>query len=198
MSGADLPLAPEDAARAGIYGLLARLYYAPPDQAVLAEIINAPLFAEGDAPIARAWRELADSCRTAFPVMLENEHTELFVGTGKAEVTPYLLHYTLRNTADVPLVGLRARLAAWGIARREQAPEPEDHVAGLLETLRIAIALQHRSPEEQREFFSAYLADGGLLFCSAVTASAKANFYRRVAAFTREFLLLEREAFAML
>lgn len=191
-------LAPEDAARAGIYGLLARLYYAPPDQAVLAEITHAPLFAEGDAPIARAWRDLAEASRVAYPVILENEHTELFVGTGKAEVTPYLLHYTLKHSSDVPLVGLRAQLQAWGIARRSQASEPEDHVAGLCETLRIAIAVQHRSPEEQRAFFTTYLADAGLLFCSAVSASPKANFYGRVAAFTREFLLLEREAFAML
>ena len=191
-------LAPEDAARAGIYGLLARLYYAPPDQAVLAEITHSTLFVEGDAPIARAWRELAGACGTAYPVMLENEHTDLFVGTGKAEVTPYLLHYTLKHSSDVPLVGLRAQLDAWGIARKSQASEPEDHVAGLFETLRIAIAVQHRSPEEQREFFRTFLLDAGLLFCGAVSASPKANFYRRVAAFTREFLVLEREAFAML
>lgn len=190
-------LAPEDAGRAGLYGLLARLYYAPPDQAVLAEIINAALFREGDAPIARAWRDLAEASRGAYPVLLENEHTELFVGTGKAEVTPYLLHYTLKHSSDTPLVHLRARLGEWGIARRQDAAEPEDHIAGLCETLRIAIAVQQRSIEEQRDFFSTYLRDGGLLFCSAVSASPKADFYRRVAAFTREFLLLEQAAFDM-
>ena len=43
---------------------------------------------------------IIDACRDAFPVVLENEHTSLFVGTGKAEVTPYLTHYTIEYATD--------------------------------------------------------------------------------------------------
>ena len=185
---------PEDEARAGIYGLIARLLYAPPDAGTLGYILHANAF-EGSGAVAVAWRNLVEACRTAFPVVIENEHTELFVGTGKSEVTPYLTHYVIKFATDNPLVELRQQLARWGIARRENANEPEDHIAGISEAMRFAIAVQHRSLEDQRAFFEGFLYRGGIAFCDAVTASAKANFYRLVATFAREFLELEREAF---
>ena len=198
MSAQPGALAPEDEARAALYGLIARLFYAPPDQAVLGYIVNAGAFGDGDRPVAQAWRELAAASRKAFPVMLESEHTQLFVGTGRSEVTPYLSHYVLEHTSDNPLVGLRQQLKRWGIARRESAGEPEDHVAGVCETMRFAIAVQQRSDEEQKSFFDSFVYKGALRFCDAVSASPNASFYRSVAAFTRAFLELERQAFDML
>jgi len=186
---------PEDEARASIYGLIARLFYAPPDPEVLAQVLHSGAFEGSQAPAAVAWRELADACRNAFPVVLENEHTALFVGTGKAEVTPYLTHYTIQYATDNPLVDLRQQLNRWGMRRKENANEPEDHVAGICEAMRFAIAVQQRPLEEQKMFFESYLYRGGIAFCSAVTASSKADFYRRVAQFARAFLELEREAF---
>ena len=191
-------LQPEDEARAAYYGLIARLFYAAPDAAVLAQMLHADAFAGSDAPIALAWRELEAAAKTAFPVVLENEHTELFVGTGKAEVTPYLTHYTIQYATDTPLVDVRQQLRHWGIARRESACEPEDHFSALCEAMRFAIAVQHRTDEEQREFFDRYLYRGAIAFCDAVTASPKASFYRLVARFARTFLELEQEAFRML
>jgi len=186
---------PEDEARAAIYGLIARLFYAPPDQDVLAQVLHSGVFAGSQAPAAVAWRELADACRNAFPVVLENEHTALFVGTGKAEVTPYLTHYTIQYATDNPLVELRQQLNRWGMRRKENANEPEDHIAGICEAMRFAIAVQQRNIEEQKMFFDNYLYRGGVAFCSAVTASDKADFYRRVALFARAYLELERDAF---
>jgi TorA maturation chaperone TorD len=190
-------LAPEDEARAAVYGLIARLFYAPPDQAVLGQVLHAGAFEGSKEPIALAWQDLMETCRHAFPEMLENEHTDLFVGTGKAEVTPYLTHYTIQYATDNPLVGLRQQLERWGMRRKENANEPEDHVAGICEAMRMAIAVQHRDLAEQKAFFERYLYSGGIAFCDAVTASAKADFYRRVARFAREFLEVEREAFEM-
>jgi TorA maturation chaperone TorD len=131
-------------------------------------------------------------------VVLENEHTELFVGTGKAEVTPYLTHYTIKYATDNPLVELRQQLKRWGMARRESANEPEDHIAGLCEAMRFAIAVQHRGEEEQKVYFERFLYRGAIAFCDAVSASPKAVFYRLVARFARAFFELEREAFEML
>jgi TorA maturation chaperone TorD len=190
-------LAPEDEARAAVYGLIARLFYAPPDPAVLGQVLHAAAFEGSREPIALAWRELMEACRNAFPVMLENEHTELFVGTGKAEVTPYLTHYTIRYATDNPLVDLRQQLGRWGMQRKENANEPEDHIAGICEAMRLAIAVQHRELAEQKVFFERYLYPGGIAFCDAVTASRKAVFYGHVARFAREFLEVEREAFEM-
>jgi TorA maturation chaperone TorD len=190
-------LQPEDEARAGIYGLIARLFYAPPDAGTLGHILNSAAF-EGDGKLAVAWRDLAAACRSAFPVVLENEHTELFIGTGKAEVTPYLTSYVIKYATDNPLVELRQQLARWGMGRRENANEPEDHIAGICEAMRFAIAVQHRPLDEQKDFFEHFLYRGAIAFCNAVSASTKAAFYRPVAAFAREFFELEREAFEML
>jgi TorA maturation chaperone TorD len=194
----DPELQPEDAARAGIYGLIARFFYAAPDEGVLGQLLHSNAFEGNEAPIALAWRDLVEAGRTAYPVVLENEHTELFVGTGRAEVTPYLTHYTIKYATDNPLVELRQQLIRWGLARRESAHEPEDHIAGICETMRIAIAVQHRSDQEQQSYFERFIYRGGVAFCDAVTASPKAVFYRRVAVFARAFFELEHEAFGML
>ena len=194
----DLELQPEDAARAGIYGLIARLFYAAPDEGVLGQLLHSQAFEESQEPIALAWRELVAAGRTVFPVRLENEHTELFVGTGRAEVTPYLTHYTIKYATDNPLVELRQQLIRWGMARRENVNEPEDHIAGVCETMRFAIAVQHRSDEEQNSFFERFIFRGGIAFCDAVIASPKAVFYHRVAVFARTFFEVEHEAVGML
>jgi TorA maturation chaperone TorD len=198
-------LQPEDEGRAAFYGLIARLFYAPPDEQLLAQLLHARAFEDGGGErgalgeaLAVAWRELVDACGKAFPVVLENEHTELFVGTGKSEVTVYLSHYVLRHANDNPLVGLRAQLAQWGIARHERVGEPEDHIAGICEAMRFAIAVQHRSLDEQKAFFDAFVYRGAAAFCDAVNASAKASFYRLVANFARAFFELEREAFEIM
>jgi TorA maturation chaperone TorD len=191
-------LQPEDEARAAIYGLIARLFYAPPDEGVLAQLLHSTAFEGSQEPVALAWREMVEAGRTAFPVVLENEHTELFVGTGKAEVTPYLTHYTIKYANENPLVELRQQLKRWGIGRRNSVNEPEDHIAGICEAMRFAIAAQHRSLDEQKEFFERFLYRGAVALCDAVTASPKAIFYRQVAQFARAFLEVERQAFEML
>ena len=198
-AAADTPeIEPEDEARAAFYGLIAQLFYAPPDQNVLAQILNARAFEGDEGALALRWRELAERSRTAFPVMLENEHTELFVGTGKAPVTPYLIHYDAAGrTLDNPLVQLRKQLGEWGMSRREHAAEPEDHIAGVCESMRIAIALQHRSVDEQKSFFDRFIYKGASAFFAAVVASPKSDFYRCVAHFAAEFVEVERRAFDM-
>ena len=188
--------APEELARANFYGLIARLFYAPPDGQLISELLLAQPI-EGDAQLAAAWREMVEACRNVFPVTLEHEHTGLFVGTGKAEVTPYLSHYVVQYATDNPLVELRQQLAAWGMGRRGEVPEYEDHVSGVCEAMRFAIAVQQRTPEEQRDFFERFLHRGAIAFCDAVTASKNAHFYQHVARFARAFFDIEKAAFEM-
>lgn len=189
-------IAPEDAARANLYGLIARLFYAPPDARLLSELRQAPPM-DADGELAAAWRELVAASGSADLAALEDEHTVLFIGTGKAQVTPYLSHYVLRHTTDNPLVELRAQLGAWGIGRREAVPEYEDHISGICETMRFVIAVQHRAPEEQQRFFERFVYRGVAGFCDAVNTSNQARFYRVVARFTRAFLEVEKDAFEM-
>jgi len=189
-------VAPEDLARANFYGLVSRLFYGAPDQQLISELRGAPQM-EGDGALATAWRELVDACASSFPVALENEHTGLFIGTGRAEVTPYLSSYVMRHSSDTPLVELRGQLAAWGISRREGVAEYEDHVSAVFETMRFAIAVQQRDAEEQRAFFDRFIYRGATAFCNAVTASPNARFYATVARFTQVFLDIEKDGFEM-
>ena len=192
-------LPPEEAARANLYGVIARLFYAPPDEQLISEL---QLAGEGDAAdtsrLATAWRAMIDACRSAFPAALRDEHTVLFVGTGKSEISPYLSKYLARHSSDNPLVALRQLLDAWGVARREGVPEYEDHIAGVCETMRFVIAVQQRPPEEQKILFDRFLYDGAIGFCSAVNASKDARFYRLVASFAQAFLEVEKTAFEMM
>jgi TorA maturation chaperone TorD len=191
-------LPPEEAARANLYGVIARLFYAPPDEQLISELQLAAGSDRSDtSPLAVAWRAMIDAARTAFPAALRDEHTVLFVGTGKSEVSPYLAKYLQRHSSDNPLVELRQLLATWGIGRREGVPEYEDHVSGVCETMRFAIAVQQRSPEDQKILFERFLYRGATAFCSAVTASKEARFYRLVANFAQAFLDIEKTAFEM-
>lgn len=190
-------LPPEEAARANLYGVIARLFYSPPDEQLISE-----LQLGGDSgdhsQLAVAWRAMIDAARTAFPPALRDEHTVLFVGTGKCEVTPYLSHYLARHSSDTPLVALRQLLDSWGIARRQGVAEYEDHVAGICETMRFAIAVQHRAAEDQKLLFDHFLYPGASAFCTAVSTSKEARFYRLVANFAQAFLQVEKSAFEMM
>jgi len=196
-----MTLEAEDLARADLYGVLARLFYAAPDAQLLSELKQrAAGVAEVQGPsaaLASAWRALGEACGSALPAHLEDEHTELFVGTGKAEITPYLAHYTMRHESETPLVALRDQLARWGLQRRADVFEPEDHVSGLCEVMRFAIAVQHRSVEEQRNFFERYLYEGGVRFFDAIGKSEKARYYKRVAELASAYFEIEREAFSI-
>lgn len=193
---------PEDQARAQLYGLVASLFHAAPDAQLLSALVHADGFRDDDdarteqgRALSAAWRELTDACRSAYPVLLSHEHTDLFVSAGRAEVTPYLMHYVMQYESETPLVELRSQLAEWGIARRESVNEPEDHISALCETMRFAIAVQQRPLADQKAFFERYLFRGAIAFCDAVRASEKARFYRHVAGFAAAFLEVEREAF---
>jgi TorA maturation chaperone TorD len=197
-------LPPEESARANVYGLIARLFYAPPDEQLISELI---LAANGDqsaehtaeqSALADAWHGMVEACRTAFPAALRDEHTLLFVGTGRALVTPYLSHYVVRYQSDNPLVELRSLLDGWGMGRLDGVPEYEDHVSGVCEAMRFAIAVQQRPAEDQRTLFTRFLFPGALAFCSAVSASKEARFYVHVARFALAFLDIEKTAFEMM
>jgi TorA maturation chaperone TorD len=193
---------PEDQARAQLYGLVASLFYAAPDAQLLSALVHAEGFRDDDEArteqgrsLAAAWRALTEACRSAFPVLLAHEHTDLLVSPGRAEVTPYLMHYVMQYESETPLVELRRQLGEWGIARRESVHDPEDHISALCEIMRFAIAVQQRPLAEQKAFFNRYLYRGAIAFCDAVRASDKARFYKHVAEFTRAFFEVEREAF---
>src|SRR5438045_8608474 len=141
--------APEEQARANFYGLLARLFYAPPDASLLKALALADELDAEDETVAACWRGLLAAAAATEAEAVRAEYDEAFVGTGKAPVTLYACAYSLRYTNETPLAALRADLAALGLARREQAGEPEDHIAALCDTMPHLIGRQHTPLPQQ-------------------------------------------------
>jgi len=198
-SGVPPALAPEDAARANFYGLLARLYYAPPDRALLAALAGADEITAqgGDTPLALAWRELKDGAATLDEDAARREFEALFIGTGKAEVSPYAGAYVKRSRADQQLVALRQYLAQHRLGRQSGVNEPEDHFAALCDVMRHLVAELHAAPGAQREFFTAFVWSSTVSYCDATERAERAAFYRLVARFARRFLEVEHALFEL-
>ena len=185
----------EDRARGQVYALLGHLLAGPPDAALL-ESLRGVAPEPGDRSLlAASWEMLAVAAARANLEELRHEYDALFIGLGRGEVVPYGSWYLTGFLMEQPLAQLRGDLRALGIERQAGVHEPEDHVSSLCETMRFLIAVQQRPLGDQKKFFEHFLYRGAIAFCDAVSASDKARFYRHVAAFTRAFLEVEREAF---
>lgn len=193
------PLDPEDVARANLYGLVSRLFYGPADPNLLAELSRAAPAEEAEEEpnaLRTAWAALQEACRSAFPALVRQEYEGLFVGVGKAEVTPYLSAYAQPSSPERYVVRLRDQLALWSLGRREGVFEIEDHVSGVSDVMRWLVETG-RPLVDQRSFFDTYLYPGAVPFCAAVQNATSAAFYKPVAAFALAFLEVERAAFDM-
>jgi TorA maturation chaperone TorD len=188
----------EDEARAQWYALISRLFSAPADVALLHGLAAAPDGSEGDGetPFLDAWRGLQAACTDADAETVRAEFDDLFVGVGKAPVTPYTSAYAASHAPDRHLLTLRTRLAEWGLSRRDNVFETEDHVAAVCDAMRWLIE-QGRPLEDQRAFFTAYLDPAVPGFCAAIKASPVARFYRSVAVLAGAFHEVEKDAFEM-
>ena len=191
-------ISPEEQARANFYGLLARLFYAPPDAALLRAIAGTDELAAEDERLAAAWRELRGAASAAEAEAVREEYEAAFVGTGKAPVTLYTGAYSVRYTNEVPLAALRAQLSALGLARSAGAVEPEDHIAALCDAMRHLIVEQQRALEEQRHFFARWINPIVDPLCIAIANSEHTSFYKYVGRLAKSFFDLEQSAFEML
>ena len=190
--------APEEQARANFYALLARLFYAPPDEGLLNALAGTDELDAEDESLAARWRELIAAAAVTEPEALRWEYDAAFVGTGKAPVTLYATAYSLRYTNETPLAALRGDLAALGLARREAAGEPEDHIAALCDVMRHLISVQQRPLAEQQRFFDRWIRPNYEPLCAAIEASDHTSFYRVVGRMAKAFFSLEQSSFEML
>ena len=191
-------LPPEEVARANFYGLLARLFYAPPEAQLLETLAGAADIEAQDGGIGEAWQGLCRAAAQADPEAVREEYDTVFVGTGKAPVTLYACAYSIRYASEAPLAELRGELAALGLARREEATEPEDHIAALCDTMRHLIAVQKRELTQQAEFFQRWIGPSAGPLCDAIEADPSLSFYKPVARFAKAFFDIEQSAFEML
>jgi len=192
----------EETARAEVYGLLAQLYYAPPEPGLL----EALRVAVTEAPAAGGfledpWRVVVGAAREMTDGAIGAEYDALFGGVGKPEVYLFGSHYIAGFLNEKPLARLRTDLAALGLARGDDMPETEDHIAYLFEVMRYLIAgddVAVANLTRQQEFFAAHVQPWVMQACDAVAAHPKARFYGALAAFTRSFVTVEVQGFDML
>jgi TorA maturation chaperone TorD len=192
-----MSLPPEEEARAGFYNLLARLFYAPPDGALLQSLATAPDIQAEDGELASSWKSLKEVAANTDPESVRDEYDTVFVGTGKSPVTLYACAYSIRYSSDTPLAALRGDLMRLGLGRREGVNEPEDHIATLCDTMRHLIGVQGRDLGEQRAFFMRWIAPSCAALCDAIEAEPQTAFYKPVARFAKVFFDIERTAFEL-
>jgi TorA maturation chaperone TorD len=192
----------EELARAELYGLLARLWLAAPDAALMAQfevaVTQAP---EPGGLLEEPWQALVAALRTTTVRAAADEYEALFHGVGKPEVFLYGSFYLTGFLNEQPLAVLRDELQRLGLTRDPQRGETEDHVAYLCEVMRYLIAGDDMAVcnlEQQRRFFRAHVQTWLDRLCDAVESHPRAQTWRALAAFTRAFIQIEAQGFDML
>ncbi len=192
----------EEVARAEMYGLLATLFYQPPDDALLSQLQAAVTEApEQGGFLEEPWRDLVAQARAMTAQQIAQEYNALFGGVGKPEVYLFGSHYLSGFLNEKPLVQLRDDLAELGLARDAAMPETEDHVAYLMEVMRYLIAGDDVSVcnlTQQSAFFSRHLQPWVSRLCQALTDHPRAAFYARLAALAEAFMGVEAQGFDLL
>jgi TorA maturation chaperone TorD len=196
----------EELQRAELYGLLARLWFAPPDADLLAQFAVAVTEAPQPGSFLEApWQDLVAVLRATNVAAASDEYEALFVGIGKPDILLYGSAHLAGALNDKPLIALRSDLAEIGLARDdtlESRGETEDHVAFEFEVMRFLIAgddVAVCNLERQRRFFREHLQPWvGSLLVDAVERHPKAQVYAALAAFTRAFVQVETQGFDMI
>jgi len=193
----------EELQRAELYGLLARLWFAPPDDELLRQFAVAVTQApQPGGFLEEPWQQLVAAMRATTPEAARDEFESLFVGTGKADVLPYASYHLSGALNERPLVELRSDIAALGLASAAPEGETEDHVAFVLEVMRYLIAgddVAVCNLEQQRRFFRAHVQPWvGSGLCDTVEQHPAARVYAALARFTRAFVEVETQGFDLI
>jgi TorA maturation chaperone TorD len=192
----------DELARAELYGLLARLWFAPLDEALAEQFRVAVTEAPQPGGFLEApWQSLVGAVRSARLQAAQEEYELLFGGVGRPDVFLYGSYYLSGFLNEKPLADLRTDLAALGLARDESRGETEDHVAGVFEVMRYLIGgddVAVCNLEQQRRFFRRHVQSWIEAMCDAVQAHPRAVLYAELATFTRAFVQVETQGFDLL
>ena len=192
----------EEIARAELYGLLARLWLAPPDAQLLQQfkvaVTEAP---EPGGYLEAPWQALVAAMRETDEEAAALEFAALFQGVGKPEVFAYGSYFLAGFMNEKPLAQLRSDLAALGLTRDETQLETEDHIAYEFEVMRYLIAGDDAGVsnlEQQRRFFRNHVQTWVDQLCDAVNEQPAAKLWRAIAVMTKAFVVVEAQAFDLL
>lgn len=192
----------DELARADLYGVLAQLWLAAPDEALRTAMASAVTQAPQPGGLLEAsWEQLVGAVRSVDADAAAAEYEALFLGVGKPEVFLYGSYYLSGFLHEKPLALLRTDLAALGLTRDGDRGETEDHVAYVLEVMRYLIAgdeVEVCNLEQQRRFFRAHLQPWLEALCDAVESHPRAVVWAALARLTRAFVQVEAQAFDLL
>ncbi len=183
----------EEFARAHWYALVASLLQAPPSASRLATIASVGAV-EDSSELGSALGALAAACACVSEQAVHDEFNATFIGVGKPEVFVNASYYLTGFLHERPLADLRETLAAMGIARRAEISDTEDHVSALCDVMRMLIT-DGAPLNQQREFFSRFLASWIDDFADALERCGTTDFYKHVGRLARAFVAVERAAF---
>jgi TorA maturation chaperone TorD len=193
---------PEELQRAELYGLLSRLWLAPPDEELFAQFAVAVTQAvEPGAFLEGPWHDLVAAMRAGDVDAASAEFADLFHGTGRAEVFPYASYHRAGALNEWPLVEWRRDLAALGLTQDASRGDTEDHVAFVFEVMRWLIAgddVAVCNLEQQRRVFRIHVFGWVGTLCDTVEAHPRARLYAALARLTRAFVDIEAQAFDMI
>lgn len=187
----------EEQARAGLYGLLAELFYAPPSASLVERIALSK--AQGESAFDHAWNMLSATCERLPHAKTEEEYAQLFISVGKPEVVLYASYYMTGFMMEKPLAELRTALARLGLERADAVAESEDHISALCDVMRHLI-LERSGADTfatQKQFFSEFIQPWYTEMCTDLAAHSQADFYASVAYLAKAFFEVEAQAFEM-
>ncbi|MFI0395213.1 TorD/DmsD family molecular chaperone [Paracoccus jiaweipingae] len=196
-SNAAPPPAPEDSLRADMYGFLAALLRQPPDAALLARCAG---LRGDDSGIGQAVTALAAQAAATDPARLRAEYDALFIGLGRGELLPYGSVYLTGFLNEKPLALLRQDMARLGLARQDGVPEPEDHIASLMESMAALITGRVGAGADlagQAGFFARHIAPWAPHFMADLAAASAARFYAPVGKLGAAFMAVEAQGFRL-
>ena len=194
----------EDLARADLYGLLATLFFEPPNQTLLDQIAASSKPEGGQAgvaPLEGVWMSLVEAAKNSKAADWKAEYDNSFLGVGKPNVFLYGSFYMAGHLHEKPLLEIRRSLQQFGLETSDTISETEDHVAALFEVMRYLIAgedVEVSNLTNQRVFFNDHIRPWFDDLCDAIDADQEIHLYKLVSALTREFLAVEGQSFDMI
>jgi TorA maturation chaperone TorD len=202
-----IKIAYEDQMRAEVYGFIAKLLLATPNQGRLEQLSQL----EGDdTPLGEAFALFAKLAGNSNETDARDEYNALFIGLGRGELLPYASYYLTGFLNEKPLAKLRSTMKEHGIVRRDDVKEPEDHIGSLMEMMAGLIVgelgikataegeLVAADLKAQQAFFNAHIAPWAAYFFQDLERAKGAKLYQPLGTIGRLFVEIESNAFDMM
>ncbi|ODN66626.1 TorD/DmsD family molecular chaperone [Methylophaga muralis] len=176
--------------RAQTYALLATLLATPPQQDLLDNISSLQV-TEPESPLGQGWLALIEAAKQFTAEQIADEYQVLFIGLAQGEVIPYGSYYQSGFLNEKPLARLRVDLGKLGLERQQDKAEPEDHIAGECDVMRLILTANGTPIIDDKSFFNSHLRPWAAKFFNDLAKAKSAGFYAGVAILGQQFIEAE-------